>query len=346
MGMTEELRKARINALKKERANNNARVKAELMALGVKFADRKPPPSPFRRMDDTEMLQRIKNVENSMNNKLSHIESVVSYQANPLTNREVLASNELTLIRGEISEMQEAITALANQVALFVTKKIEPAPIVNRLAHVEAVACCQARVPYDAVPHKYVQVPPPIETINNKVAPHEIDKVKDEILHVKDAVHTLINSFSSYNIGKMHGAVDSLRGTNGTPQMMPQSIIQQVPQQDRHRNSHSRVERVSDRPGERIVEVPVERVVEKIVEVPVERVVEKIVEKPVDRPVESKTVERVIEKQAPPIIIQTPQQQSQRAPKPVAVASTGNPLQDMLAKMSAKLDGLADDMKD
>lgn len=50
---------------------------------------------------------------------------------------------------------------------------------------------------------------------------------------------------------------------------------------------------------EKIVEKPVDRVVEKIVEKPVDRIVEKVVEKPVDRIVEQiveKPVERIVEK--------------------------------------------------
>ncbi|MFN7983180.1 MAG: helix-hairpin-helix domain-containing protein [Vicinamibacterales bacterium] len=59
------------------------------------------------------------------------------------------------------------------------------------------------------------------------------------------------------------------------------------------------VEKPVDRVVEKIVEKPVDRIVEKIVEKPVERIVEKIVEKPVDRVVEKiveKPVERIVEK--------------------------------------------------
>ena len=49
-------------------------------------------------------------------------------------------------------------------------------------------------------------------------------------------------------------------------------------------------------PVEKIVEVPVEKIVEKIVEVPVEKIVEKIVEVPVEKIVE---VEKVVEVEPP-----------------------------------------------
>jgi|GEM_PF-2077528 len=54
----------------------------------------------------------------------------------------------------------------------------------------------------------------------------------------------------------------------------------------------------SGKENERVVEVPVERVVEKVVEVPVEKVVEKIVEVPVERVVEKQVevpVEKIVE---------------------------------------------------
>jgi predicted flap endonuclease-1-like 5' DNA nuclease len=61
------------------------------------------------------------------------------------------------------------------------------------------------------------------------------------------------------------------------------------------------VEKIVDRPVEiiveKIVEKPVDRIVEKIVEKPVDRIVEKIVEKPVDRIVE-KAVDRVVDNPA------------------------------------------------
>ena len=47
-------------------------------------------------------------------------------------------------------------------------------------------------------------------------------------------------------------------------------------------------------PVEKVVEVPVEKIVEKVVEVPVEKIVEKIVEKVVEVPVE-KIVEKIVE---------------------------------------------------
>ena len=55
-----------------------------------------------------------------------------------------------------------------------------------------------------------------------------------------------------------------------------------------------RVEVPVEKIVEKIVEVPVEKIVEKIVEVPVEKIVEKIVEKRVEVPVE-KIVEKIVE---------------------------------------------------
>ena len=62
------------------------------------------------------------------------------------------------------------------------------------------------------------------------------------------------------------------------------------------------VEKPVDRIVEKIVEKPVDRIVEKIVEKPVDRIVEKIVEKPVDRIVEKVVeipVDRVVERLVP-----------------------------------------------
>ena len=58
---------------------------------------------------------------------------------------------------------------------------------------------------------------------------------------------------------------------------------------------------IKEVPVEKIVEVPVEKIVEKIVEVPVEKIVEKIVEveKRVEVPVE-KIVEKIVEVEKPP----------------------------------------------
>lgn len=92
---------------------------------------------------------------------------------------------------------------------------------------------------------------------------------------------------------------------------MPQTIIQE-----------KIVEVPVEKIVERIVEVPVEKIVEKIVEVPVEKIVERIVEVPVEVikevPVE-KIVERIVEK---PVQVETPRSISdQLAP----VADNFNP---------------------
>ncbi|MCL2570578.1 MAG: hypothetical protein FWE16_05260 [Firmicutes bacterium] len=233
-----ELRKAELNALVKKRAKNNAEAKAKLMALGVKYAQRTPPPRPTP--CNCEQIScdcgSAGGITEQAHEMLEHMESVVNFQGTPyntkppkdltLTSAGMPDETEISKVRCEVAEVSGAMHMLAQFLASQNVKVINPQPYINKLAHIESVACCQARVPYNAVPHQYVQTMPQVlMTPTGQVDTSEIDKVKTEVLEVKDAVNSLAKSFDSYNLGKMHGAIESLRG-NHQPVIYPQQQIQ------------------------------------------------------------------------------------------------------------------------
>jgi len=219
--MSEDLRKAELKALVKRRATNNAEAKAKLMALGVKYATRIPPARPTP-CDCPEFQEQADEM-------LEHMERVVNYQAHPKTtppldlaieNSGKVDETEISKVRSEVAEVQGAMNMMAKILASQnVPGVIDTQPYINKLAHIEAVACCQSRVPYNAVPHQYVQAAPQVlVTPTGQVDNSEIDKVRSEVIEVKDAVNSLAKAFDSYNMGKMMGAIESLsKGQGGQP---------------------------------------------------------------------------------------------------------------------------------
>lgn len=257
--MSEELRKAELNALVKSRAKNNADTKAQLIRLGVKYAQRTPPPRPVLECDcadcncencTCEEKTAIVEIKDQANEMLDHIDRVVSYQAQPHMNhpRSEIAiadngmpdSTEIEKVRCEVAEVQGTMNMLARFLATQNVKVVDPQPYIQKLAHVEAVACCQARTHYGAVPHQYIQATPYVALQSNGQPKNsEIEKVKTEVVEVKDAVNSLAKAFDSYNMGKMHGAIESFKNNQQPiymqqPQPQIQPVIVQTPHQQVH----------------------------------------------------------------------------------------------------------------
>ena len=274
----EEQRLAEIKALKKERAHNNARIKAELLARGEMPDKKRKAPlrqnavqnsepaqrpqaksematsvtSSHSRREEFEMReieiqkQRLEQIERDLNAKLAHIEAVTRYQSQPHMNPPsgiILASNgmpdqkEIVKVRSEISEIYGAIQMLATQIAnMNAGRRIELESLKQNLAHVEAVTCCSARVPYNSQLNPHVPVTPHVNILpNGQIAPAEFDRVREEIREIRQSMRDQMNALAQYNMGKMHGEITATRnGTQaqgsqltGTPIMSPPS---QTPQ--------------------------------------------------------------------------------------------------------------------
>ena len=290
----EQLRQQKIRALKKERAANNARVKKELMTLGETYQDRKPPkqPMPATVGEDlflgvtNEQREQLLKIEKQLQERLSHVQTVIHQQANPgATPMQHIAvmpnghptETEVAKARQEIHQLADMLNVIYNFIAKSQPNPQAPSamPVINKLAHVEAVACCNARSPWNAMQHQFVPTQPAVQVIGDQVSGQEVDRVRDEIQDVKEFLHNSIGALSSnmnsLYLGKIYGA---LGGTTAPP---PQTIIHPQPQ--------------------------------------------------------------VILPQQP----QTASAASQQPPQPAQPASSG--LADMLAQMSSKLDGLAEDMR-
>jgi len=335
--ISNEQRKAELNALVKRRAMNNAEAKAKLMALGVKYATRKPPPRPSPCNCDLTVSQvcccdsvncqkkekeEIGGIKEQASEMLEHIEKLVSYQAKPnakppqdisVTESGKPDSTEISKVRCEVAEIQGAMNMLARFLATQNVKVIDPQPYIHKLAHMEAVTCCQARVPYNAVPHKYVQVTPQVMLQpNGQPDNSEIDKVRAEVREVKNAVKSLSKSFDSYNMGKMHGNLESLKASSAQPIIYPQQ--QSQPQVQPIIVNTPQPQQVQTQPI--IMQAP---------------------------PQQNSSGQPVVINNSMPGFTQPETQVSQPQSESQQHGSSG--LAEMLAKMSEKLDGLTEDMK-
>jgi predicted flap endonuclease-1-like 5' DNA nuclease len=133
----------------------------------------------------------------------------------------------------------------------------------------------------------------PVEKIVEKIVDRPVDRVVEKIVEkivdrpVDRIVEKLVdNPAQTAKIATLAAEVATIAGLKMTIDQLrnaPPKTVEKI------------VEKIVDRPVDRIVEKivdrPVEKIVEKIVDRPVDRVVEKIVEKIVDRP-----VDRIVEK--------------------------------------------------
>jgi len=230
MKMTEEQRQIEIRALEKERAANNARIKADLAKLG-RVGERKS-------MNTPNTKQQMLEMRSDFDKKLEHILDVIRYQQQPhmnpphgimLSEKGMPHANEILKVRAEVEEMQGMLTMIAKYLSSQnVSQNFNLQPAVHNLAHMEAVACCQARQQYGAVQHQFVPNQPQlVMTPTGLVDDTEVEKVKKEVVEVKEVVKGLAKAFESYNFGMMHGKVDSLVGQQAQQAFVPQQLQQQ-----------------------------------------------------------------------------------------------------------------------
>ena len=155
---------------------------------------------------------------------------------------------------------------------------------------VEKIVEKRVEVPVDRIVEKVVEkrVEVPVDRVVEKV----VEKMVDNPQHLAQIAALTATA----------ALVPQLRSQIGTLEAAPPKVVEKIVEKP--------VDRVVEKVVEKIVEKPVDRVVEKIVEKPVDRVVEKIVEKPVDRVVEKivekrvevpvdRIVEKVVEKLVP-----------------------------------------------
>ena len=117
----------------------------------------------------------------------------------------------------------------------------------------------------------------PVDRVIEKIVEKPVDRVVEKLVDNPDHLR---------RVGLLEAEVALIAGLRSqihSLQSAPPKIVEKI------------VDRPVDRIIEKIVDRPVDRVIEKIVDRPVERIVEKIVERPVDRIVE-KIVEKPVEK--------------------------------------------------
>jgi len=193
------------------------------------------------------------------------------------------------------------IAALTGEVAIIaglrkqiVDLEARPPKVVEKIVEkpVDRVVEKIVEKPVDRIVEKIVEKP--VDRIVEKVVEKPVDRIVEKIVEkpvdrvVEKVVEKQVdNPAHLARIAALTGEVAIIAGLHkqiADLKAAPPKVVEKI------------VEKPVDRIVEKIVEKPVDRIVEKIVEKPVDRIVEKIVEKPVDR-----IVERVVEKQVPDV---------------------------------------------
>jgi predicted flap endonuclease-1-like 5' DNA nuclease len=161
------------------------------------------------------------------------------------------------------------INRLSSEVANL---KGAPAKVVEKIIEkpVDRIVEKIVEKPVDRVVEKRIEVP--VERVVEKV----VEKAVDNPTHL-----SRIAALTA-EVAVIAGLRSRIQQLEATPPKVVEKVVEKP------------VDRVVEKIVEKIVEKPVDRIVEKIVEKPVDRIVEKIVEKPVDRVVE-KIVEKRVE---------------------------------------------------
>jgi predicted flap endonuclease-1-like 5' DNA nuclease len=147
-----------------------------------------------------------------------------------------------------ITTLETAVASIAGLQATISTLRATPPTIVEKIVE----------KPVDRIVEKIVEKP--VDRVVEKIVEKPVDRVVEKLVEkmIDNPVHlTRIASLEA-----QVATIVGLQATISTLRATPPTIV------------------------EKIVEKPVDRIVEKIVEKPVDRIVEKIVEKPVDRVVE------------------------------------------------------------
>lgn len=143
----------------------------------------------------------------------------------------------------------------------------------------------------EATPPKIVEkiIDRPVDRIVEKIVDRPVDRIVEKMFD--NPAHLARVKTLELEVALIAG----LRSTISRLEATPAKIVEKIVDRPVDRIVEKVVEKIVDRPVDRIVEKivdrPVTKIVEKIVDRPVDRIVEKIVEKIVDRP-----VDRIVEK--------------------------------------------------
>jgi predicted flap endonuclease-1-like 5' DNA nuclease len=185
----------------------------------------------------------------------------------------------------------------------IVTKMVDNPAHLSRIKVLEhdvgVIAGLRGRISQlESAPPKVVEkivekiVDRPVEKIVEKIVDRPVDRIVEKIVDrpVDRIVEKLVDNPVHLNrIRVLEGEVAliaGLRGTISQLQSAPPKVVEKIVDRPVDRIVEKIVDRPVEKIVERIVDRPVERIVEKIVDRPVEKIVEKIVDRPVDRIVE------------------------------------------------------------
>ena len=154
----EKIKQAEINALKKERALNNARIKAELLNLGVEYADKVPPKAPSKPKTEEVLVESsTKTQDTEVKQEISELKDAISsLMAFTLNNAKESAKEKETK-----AERRTSYESTARRAPLKYRQREERSPYmtVEPFAHYPFSIRPHPMHPY-APPNPYMALPP------------------------------------------------------------------------------------------------------------------------------------------------------------------------------------------
>jgi predicted flap endonuclease-1-like 5' DNA nuclease len=143
-----------------------------------------------------------------------------------------------------------------------------------------------------------------VDRIVEKIVDRPVEKIVEKVVDrmVDNPAHLARIRTLETEVAVIAGLTATIQTLRSTPPKVVEKMVEKIVDRPVDRVVEKIVDRPVDRIVEKIVDRPVDRIVEKIVEKPVDRIVEKIVDRPVDRIVEKivdRPVDRIVEKLVP-----------------------------------------------
>ena len=122
-------------------------------------------------------------------------------------------NSQIERVSADVAGLKESIQTLILQMSKPNFR--DESQCCSKSNHNEIIAACyHMRTPHCVLQHTVQSPHPqiPFHHLRGQMDNAEMDKVRTEMSDVRDAVNSLTHAFSSYNMGKMHSAVDALKG--------------------------------------------------------------------------------------------------------------------------------------
>jgi len=198
--------------------------------------------SVMNKIDSTADSRQIEQVSNEVASLKDTLESLV-LQVKDLNSKdenhramsraESMNESKIERVGADVANLKETIQTLILQMSKPNSR--DESHCFNRPVYKESMPCYHhVRTPQCMLQHAVPHQPQVSIQAAGQAGNAEMDKMRMEMSDVKDAVNSLTHSFSSYNMGKMHSAVDALKGNshsqmNCQPQVAP-VVLQPQPQ--------------------------------------------------------------------------------------------------------------------